>query len=72
MPSRKVPRSSPAASAPPLINIKLCGSFFAPTVLTELTTDMVITRKETSGPVARSTASRPKRTRSRWPTTPPP
>ena len=28
------------------------GSFFEPTVLTDVTTDMVITRKETFGPVA--------------------
>jgi succinate-semialdehyde dehydrogenase / glutarate-semialdehyde dehydrogenase len=28
------------------------GSFFEPTVLTDVTTDMVITREETFGPVA--------------------
>jgi succinate-semialdehyde dehydrogenase/glutarate-semialdehyde dehydrogenase len=30
----------------------LGGSFFEPTVLTDMTTDMVITREETFGPVA--------------------
>ena len=34
------------------INIKLGGSFFEPTVLTDVTTDMVITKEETFGPVA--------------------
>jgi succinate-semialdehyde dehydrogenase / glutarate-semialdehyde dehydrogenase len=48
------------------------GSFFEPTVLTDVTTDMVITKEETLGPSPRSPASRPRRTRSRWPTTPPP
>ncbi len=28
------------------------GSFFEPTVLTDVTTDMVITKEETFGPVA--------------------
>jgi acyl-CoA reductase-like NAD-dependent aldehyde dehydrogenase len=41
-----VPRSSPAASA------AQGGSFFEPTVLTDVTTDMVITKEETFGPVA--------------------
>jgi len=36
------------------------GTFFEPTVLTDVTTDMVIIKEETFGPVApRSTASRP-------------
>ena len=48
------------------------GSFFEPTVLTDVTTDMVITKEETFGPVARSTGLRPRTKRSRWPTTPPP
>ena len=30
----------------------LGGTFFEPTVLTDVTTDMVITREETFGPVA--------------------
>jgi succinate-semialdehyde dehydrogenase/glutarate-semialdehyde dehydrogenase len=30
----------------------LGGSFFEPTVLTDVTTDMVITKEETFGPVA--------------------
>jgi succinate-semialdehyde dehydrogenase / glutarate-semialdehyde dehydrogenase len=30
----------------------LCGTFFGPTVLTDVTTDMVITKEETFGPVA--------------------
>src|SRR5271165_252140 len=49
------------------------GSFFEPTVLTDVTTDMIITKEETFGPVAplyRSTASRPIPRPSRWPTTP--
>ena len=48
------------------------GSFFEPTVLTDVTTDIVITKEGPSGPSRRSTASKPGRTRSRWPTTPPP
>ena len=48
------------------------GSFFEPTVLTDVTTDMVITKEETFGRSHRSIASRAKPTRSRWPTTPPP
>ena len=61
--SRRGPRWSAAARA------VQGGSFFEPTVLT----DMVITNEETFGPVApRSTASRAKTKRSRWPTTPPP
>ena len=46
------------------------GSFYEPTVLTDVTTDMVITRRRPSAPSPRSTASRPRPTRSRWPTTP--
>jgi acyl-CoA reductase-like NAD-dependent aldehyde dehydrogenase len=46
MPSRNAQRWSPAANAPPLRG----GSFFQPTVLTDVTTDMVITKEETSGP----------------------
>jgi succinate-semialdehyde dehydrogenase/glutarate-semialdehyde dehydrogenase len=48
------------------------GSFFEPTVLTDVTTDMVITKEETFGPVPRSTASRPTPRPSGWPATPPP
>jgi succinate-semialdehyde dehydrogenase / glutarate-semialdehyde dehydrogenase len=33
-------------------NMKAGGSFFEPTVLTDVTTDMVITKEETFGPVA--------------------
>jgi succinate-semialdehyde dehydrogenase/glutarate-semialdehyde dehydrogenase len=46
MRSRRAPRSSPA-SAPPK-----AAAFFEPTVLTDVTTDMVITKEETFGPVA--------------------
>jgi succinate-semialdehyde dehydrogenase/glutarate-semialdehyde dehydrogenase len=46
------------------------GSFFEPTVLTDVTTDMVITKEETLARSPRPTASRPTPTRSRWPTTP--
>jgi acyl-CoA reductase-like NAD-dependent aldehyde dehydrogenase len=46
------------------------GSFFKPTVLTDVTTDMVITKEETFGPVAPLYRFRPKPRRSRWPTTP--
>jgi succinate-semialdehyde dehydrogenase/glutarate-semialdehyde dehydrogenase len=31
---------------------RLGGNFFEPTVLTDVTTDMVITKEETFGPVA--------------------
>ncbi len=48
------------------------GSFFEPTVLTDVTTDMVITKGRPSGPSPHSTASRARRTRSRRPTMPPP
>jgi acyl-CoA reductase-like NAD-dependent aldehyde dehydrogenase len=42
------------------------SGFFEPTVLTDVTTDMVITKEETFGPVARrSTASRARRMQSR-------
>jgi len=44
--SRKAPRSLLAASA------AQGGSFFEPTVLTDVTTDMVITKEESFGPVA--------------------
>ena len=37
----------------------LGGTFFEPTVLTDMTTDMVITENETSARSRRSTASRP-------------
>ena len=43
---KKAPRSSPAASA------DQGSTFFEPTVLTDVTTDMVITKEETFGPVA--------------------
>src|SRR6202043_3880534 len=43
------------------------GSFFEPTVLTDVTTDMVITKEETSARSRRSTASRAKTKPSRWP-----
>ena len=46
-PSRRARRSSPAASAPP----GAAGSSSRP-VLTDVTTDMVITKEETFGPVA--------------------
>jgi len=47
----------------------LGGSFFEPTVLNGVTTDMVIT-KEDLWPGRRSTASRPTTRPLRWPTTP--
>ena len=50
----------------------LGGTFFEPTVLTDVTTDMVITKEKTLGRSRRSTASRTRTRRSRWPTTPPP
>ena len=48
------------------------GSFFEPTVLTDVTTDRVVTNGEPLVRWRRSTASRPTTRRSRWPTTPPP
>ncbi len=45
------------------------GSFFEQALLTDVTTDMVITKEET---FARSPASRASLRPSRWPTTPPP
>jgi hypothetical protein len=45
---------------------------FKPTVLIDVTTDMVITKEKTFGQSPRSTASRPTMRPSRWPTTPPP
>ena len=50
----------------------LGGIFFEPAVLTDVTTDMVITKEKTLGRSRRSTASRPTPRPSRWPTTPPP
>jgi succinate-semialdehyde dehydrogenase / glutarate-semialdehyde dehydrogenase len=41
------------------------GSFFEPTVLTDVQTDIIVTKEETFGPVARLYPSRPRRTRSR-------
>jgi acyl-CoA reductase-like NAD-dependent aldehyde dehydrogenase len=48
----------------------LGGTFFEPTFVADVTTDMVITKEETFGRSPRSTVSRPRPTRSRWPTTP--
>ena len=50
----------------------LGGTFFEPTVLTDVTTtDMVITKEETFGPVAPLYRFRTTTRRSRWPTTSP-
>jgi succinate-semialdehyde dehydrogenase / glutarate-semialdehyde dehydrogenase len=46
------------------------GTFFEPTVLTDVTTDMVITKGRPSAPLRRSTALRPMTTPLRGPTTP--
>jgi acyl-CoA reductase-like NAD-dependent aldehyde dehydrogenase len=45
----------------------LGGTFFEPTVLTDVTTDLVITKEETPARWRRSTAWIPTRRRSRWP-----
>src|SRR6516162_1730979 len=50
----------------------LGGTFFEPTVLTDVTTDRVVTNGEPLVRWRRSTASRPTTRRSRCPTTPPP
>jgi succinate-semialdehyde dehydrogenase/glutarate-semialdehyde dehydrogenase len=46
------------------------GSFFEPTVLTDVTTDMVITKEETFGPVAPLYRFKTDDEAIRWPTTP--
>ena len=46
------------------------GSFFEPTVLTDVTTDMVITKEETFGPVAPLYRFKSERTQSRIATSP--
>ena len=46
------------------------GSFFEPTVLTDVTTDMVITKEETFGPVAPLYRFKSEDEAVRWPTTP--
>jgi succinate-semialdehyde dehydrogenase/glutarate-semialdehyde dehydrogenase len=48
------------------------GTFFEPTVLTDVTTDIVITKEDTFGPVAPFCRFRKEAGPSRWPTTPPP
>ena len=48
----------------------LGGSFFEPTVLTDVTTDMMITREETFGPVAPLYRFKTEAEAIRWPTTP--
>jgi hypothetical protein len=50
----------------------LGGTFFEPTVLTDMTTDMVITKEETFGPVAPLHRFKTDDKASKWPTTPQP
>jgi succinate-semialdehyde dehydrogenase / glutarate-semialdehyde dehydrogenase len=50
----------------------LGGTLFEPTVLTDVTTDLVITKEETPARWRRSTAWIPTRRRSRWPAMHPP
>jgi hypothetical protein len=58
------PKSSAAASA------ARGGTFFERTVLTDVTTDMVVTKEETFGPVVPLYCLRPAPRPSRWPMTP--